>query len=156
MLVIFSYRQSKKKKKVQRSLWKYRLHTFRVRLQRKGLVFHFETIIFVFKGNSRTNVVSALSPATPIISGRLLFSLIFTRRRLISSQGHGLIDFYFHSIFPRSLLSCQPPWNKTSKRRRKSASLLTPQEAQKSPEKAPKRSSSLRQPKGQNNKCRFN
>lgn len=52
------------------------------------------------------------------------FSVIFTRRRPISSQGHGLIDFYFHSIFPWSLLSCQPPWNKTLKRRRKKKTRL--------------------------------
>lgn len=32
------------------------------------------------------------------------FSVIFTRRRPVSPQGHGLIDFYFHWIFPWSCL----------------------------------------------------
>lgn len=86
----------------------------------------------------------------------LLFSLIFTRRRPISSQGHGLIDFYFHSIFPWSLLSCQPSGTKLQKGGEKTP-VSSPRRRHKSLRRRPqKRSSSLRQPKGQNNKCRFN
>lgn len=118
-----------------------------------------KTIIWEFKANTRTNLVSARF-LWALQSSRAPFSasLIFTRRRPVSSQGHGLIDFYFHSIFPRSLLSCHPRGTKTSKRveKKKPQDSALRGEAQKVRGEEAKRSSSLRLPKGQNNKCRLN
>lgn len=70
-----------------------------------------------FKENTRTNLVRArfLTSSNDHL-GQLL---IFTRRRPVSSQGHGLIDFYFHSIFPLEFAFFSASWNKTSKSRRR-------------------------------------
>lgn len=68
------------------------------------------------------------------------FSLIFTRRRPISSQGRGLIDFFFFSFnIPLELAFLSAPWNKTLKRRRKKKLVSSLSgEAQKSAERARK------------------
>lgn len=80
------------------------------------------------------------------------FPVIFTRRRPVSPPGHGLIDFYFHSIFPWSSLE----QNFKKDEEKKNTRLLSPRGSTKVCREGPKRSSFLGLPKGQNNKCRLN